>query len=83
MEKVVSFDKQGRLYIPEEIRKFIQFGTFIAKTQNQGIFLQPIEEDPIEALSRLGNKLKNKSIIKLKEEARLEIEKDAIKKIRG
>lgn len=83
MEKVVSFDKQGRLYLPEELRAYLQFKTFIARAQGKGVYLQPIEEDPLEALSRLGKeKLKGKSIRKLKKEARAEIEENATKKIR-
>ena len=83
MEKVVSFDKQGRLYMPEELRRYLQFKTFIARAQGKGIYLQPIEEDPLEALSRLGEgKFKEKSIGQLKKEARAEIEEHATKKIR-
>ncbi len=83
MEKVLSFDKQGRLYLPEELRRYLQFKTFIAKEQGQGIYLQPIEEDPLEALSKLGkDKLKGKSIHQLKREARKELEENATKKIR-
>ncbi len=82
MEKIISFDKQGRLYIPEELRKLLRFKTIVARSDENGIFLQPLEEDPIEALARLGkDKLKGKSIKHLKKEARKEIEKHA-KKIR-
>ena len=38
MEKIISFDKQGRLYLPEELRKYLQFKTFIAKTQGNGVY---------------------------------------------
>lgn len=83
MEKVVSFDKQGRLYLPEGLRAYIQFKTFIAKAQGKGIYLQPIEEDPVKALSRLGDgKLKSKSVDQLKKDARAYIEEHATKKIR-
>jgi len=83
MEKIISFDKQGRLYLPEEMRRVLQFKTLIARAQEKGIFLEPIEEDPLEALSRLGkDKLKGKSISQLKKEARKEIEENAVKKIR-
>lgn len=83
MEKVVSFDKQGRLYLPEELRKYLQFKTFIARAQGEGVYLQPIEEDPLDALSKLGlEKLKGKSIDQLKKEARAEIEENVTKKIR-
>ena len=83
MEKVVSFDKQGRLYLPEELRRYLQFKTFIARAQGKGVYLQPIEEDPLGALSRLGaEKLKGKSIDQLKKEARVEIEENVTKKIR-
>ncbi len=82
MEKVIKFDKQGRLYLPEELRRYLQFKTFIAKTQENGIFLQPVEENPLDALSRLGKSSLKKSINQLKKEAREEIEKDATKKIR-
>lgn len=83
MERIVSFDKQGRLYLPEELRRYLQLRTFIARAQGKGIYLQPIEEDPLDALSKLGKeKLKGKSIDQLKKEARAEIEKNATKKIR-
>mgnify|MGYP001573990426 CR=1 FL=1 len=83
MEKIVSFDKQGRIYLPEELRKYLQFKIFIARTQGEGIYLQPIEEDPLKALSLLGeDKLKGKSIEQLKKEARAEIEENVAKKIR-
>ncbi len=83
MEKIVSIDKNGRLYLPEELRKYLQFKIFIARAQGKGIYLQPIEEDPLEALSKLGKeKLKEKSISQLKEEARKEIEENVTKKVR-
>ncbi len=83
MEKIVSFDKQGRLYIPENVRKFLQFKTLVLRIYNKSLIIEPIEDDPIEALSRLGKgKLKRKSIEALKKEAREEIEKHAFKKIR-
>lgn len=83
MEKILSFDKQGRLYLPEEMRKFLLFKTLVARTIQEGILLKPIEDDPLEALGKLGEfKLKGKPIKQLKKEAREEIEKDAIKKIR-
>ncbi|MBU3924212.1 MAG: hypothetical protein KJ592_04805 [Nanoarchaeota archaeon] len=74
MGKLVSFDKTGRLYLPEEIRKQIEFRTFAMKILENGIFLEFVEEEPIEALARLGrDKLKGKSIKQLKEEARGDI----------
>jgi len=83
MEKIVSFDKQGRLYVPEELRKYVQFKIFIAKSQGKGIYLEPIEEDPFEALAALGkDKLKGKSINQLKKEARAEIDEHVAKKLR-
>ena len=83
MEKIVRLDDQGRLYIPEDIRKTLLFKTLVLKSFSGGLFVESIEDDPIEALGKLGkDKLKGKSIKKLKEEARKEIEKNAIKKIR-
>ena len=83
MEKIVSFDKQGRVYIPEEIRRILQSKTMILRASDKGIAIEPIEDDPIEALGKLGrDKLKRKTIKELKEEARKEIEKNACKKIR-
>ena len=83
MEKIVSFDKQGRLYIPEDVRQFIQFKTAVLSIYGKSLVIEPIEDDPIEALSKLGKeKLKRKSIETLKKEAREEIEKYALKKIR-
>ena len=83
MEKIVYFDKQGRLYIPEEIRKLLGFRTLVLKVYGKSLVIEPTDDDPIEALSKLGKeKLKGKSIEILKKEAREEIEKNAIKKIR-
>jgi len=83
MEKIVRFDKQGRLYLPEELRKKLQFKMFLAKMQGNGIYLEPLESDPLEALAILGkDKLKHKSIEQLKKEARRELEENASKNIR-
>lgn len=83
MEKIVSLDKQGRLYIPEEIRKALQFNTLVLKVYDKSIVIEPIDDDPIEALGKLGKeKLKGKSIETLKKEAREDIEKHALKKVR-
>lgn len=83
MEKILYFDKQGRLYIPEEIRKKLRFRVLVVRTLDKGIILEPIEDNPIEALSKLGReKLKTKSIRQLKKEAKREIEEDVAKKIR-
>lgn len=83
MEKIVTFDKQGRVYLPEEIRTHLRFKTFVAKVKEEGVYLQPIEEDPLKALSILGRKkFKGKSIEQLKKEARAEIEENAAKKLR-
>ncbi|MBU4069923.1 MAG: AbrB family transcriptional regulator [Nanoarchaeota archaeon] len=83
MEKILSFDKQGRLYLPEDMRKFLFFKTLIAKTIEEGLLLKPLEDDPVKALEKLGKiKLKGKSIKQLKKEARIEIEKNATEKIR-
>ena len=72
MEKIVSFDKQGRIYLPEELRKYLQFKTFIAKSQGKGIYIEPVEENPIYALSRLGKKL-TKSISQLKKGDKIKV----------
>lgn len=83
MEKIVSFDKQGRIYLPEEMRKILRFRTLLARAGEGGVFLEPVDDDPFEELSKLGKeKLKGKQIKQLKKEAREEIEKNAIKKIR-
>ena len=83
MEKIITFDKQGRIYLPQKLRKYLRFKAFIAKSQGEGLYLQPIGEDPIESLSKLGkDKLKGKSILQLKKEARKEIEENVTKKIR-
>lgn len=83
MEKIISFDKQGRLYIPEEMRKYLQVRTLLVRILNNMVVLEPIDEDPIEALGSLGRKkLKGKSIKQLKKDARKEIEDGTIKKIR-
>ncbi len=83
MEKVVNFDKQGRIYIPEEMRKYLQFKTMIAKVVNDAIILEPVEDNPIKALSHLGKgKLKNKSVKQLKKQAREDLKSETFKKIR-
>ena len=83
MEKIVSFDKQGRIYLPEELRAYLKHKVMVAKATDKGICLEPIEEDPIKALAKLGkDKLKEKTLKQLKEEAGKEIEDAAIKKVR-
>ena len=83
MERIVSFDKQGRIYIPEDMRKMLGVKTLVLKRFDESLIIEPIDDDPIEALGRLGReKLKGKSIQTLKKEAREEIEKNVIKKIR-
>lgn len=83
MEKIVYFDSQGRLYIPEEIRRKLQFKTLVLKTAENGLFIEPIEDDPIQALGNLGrDKLKAKSIKEIRERASEDIHNNAIKKIR-
>jgi len=83
MEKIVSFDKQGRLYIPEYMRRILQFKTLVLKVYGKTIVIESIDDDPIEALGKLGKeKLKGKSVEILKKEAREEIEKYAFKKVR-
>ena len=83
MERIVSLDNQGRLYIPEEIRRYLQFKALVMKVFNNKIIIESIEDDPIKALGKLGReKLKGKSIDRLRKEAREELEKYALKKIR-
>ena len=51
----------------------------LAKTQEESVCFEPLEEDPLKALSILGKgKFKDKSISQLKKEARTEIEEHAI-----
>jgi len=83
MEKIIKFDNQGRLYIPEEMRKVLRFRSLVAKIIEGKIVLEPIEEDPVEALGELGKgKLKGKSVKQLKKQAREEIKNEAGKKVR-
>lgn len=83
MEEIVNFDKQGRIYLSKKLKEYLQFKTLVARAHNGGVYLSPIEEDPLDALSRLGKgKLKSKSVEQLKREARAEIEANAVKKIR-
>ena len=83
MEKIVSLDKEGRLYIPRRIRKILRLNTVVLKVHNKSIVIEPIEDDPIKALGILGKeKLKGKSIETLRKEAREDIERHAIKKVR-
>ncbi len=83
MEKIVSFDKQGRLYVPEEMRRLLQFRTLVMKIKDNSVIIEPINDDPIDALNKLGKeKLKGKSIETLKKEAREEMEKHVLSKIR-
>lgn len=83
MEKIIKFDNQGRLYIPEEMRKILKFKSLVAKMIEGKIVLEPIEEDPVEALGELGKgKLRGKSVKQLKKQAREEIKNEAGKKIR-
>lgn len=83
MEKIVYLDKHGRLYLPEKVRRLFQANTLSMKVYNKSIIIEPADDDPIEALGKIGKgKLKGKSIQTLKKEAREEIEKNAIKKVR-
>jgi bifunctional DNA-binding transcriptional regulator/antitoxin component of YhaV-PrlF toxin-antitoxin module len=83
MVRIVHLDEQGRLYIPEDIRKALKLKTVVLKILGKELIVEPIDDNPIKALGELGReKLKGKSIKKLKEEARKEIEEHAIKKIR-
>jgi bifunctional DNA-binding transcriptional regulator/antitoxin component of YhaV-PrlF toxin-antitoxin module len=83
MEKILSFDKQGRLYIPEEMRRILGEKALIVSATKDSLCLKPVEKDPIISLERLGkDKFKGKSISDLKKEARKELEENAIKKIR-
>jgi len=53
------------------------------KVYGKTIVIESIDDDPIEALGKLGKeKLKGKSVEILKKEAREEIEKYAFKKVR-
>ncbi len=83
MEKIVSFDKQGRLYIPEDIRKSLDSKTLVLRAYNNALIIEAIDENPIAALGKLGKeKLKGKSIKLLRKKAMEEIKKNAINKIR-
>ena len=82
MEKVVSFDKQGRLYVPEEMRKSLGFTTGVLTVRGNSLVIEPIHDDPIEALGKLGKeKLKGKSIADLRKMAQEDIGKHALKKV--
>jgi len=82
MEKIASFDEQGRVYIPEEMRRFLKSKTLALRLIENGLLIEPIEGDPIKALGDLGkDKLRGKSVKKLKEDAQAEIEKNVLKKI--
>lgn len=82
MEKVVSFDKQGRIYLPEEMRRSLKFKTLLARVIDESLVLQPIQDDPFEALGKLGkDKLKGKTPLELKKRAQKELENEAFKKI--
>ena len=82
MEKIVNFDKQGRIYIPERLRKMIQHKTLVISGSSEEICLKPLEEGPVLALGKLGKGKLKKSIKQLKKEARKEVEKSVVKKIR-
>lgn len=70
MEEVVSFDKQGRLYIPKKFRKRLSSSTVALSEREEGIFMIPLDEDPFTALASLGKKqLQDKSISQLRKEA--------------
>ena len=82
MEKIVSFDKQGRIYIPEDLRRQLKSETFVITSVDNSLCLRPIESNPLVELEKLGkDKLKGKSIKKLKEQARMELFKNATKGI--
>ena len=83
MEKIVRLDPQGRVYLPEAIRKLFVGRTLRAVASQQEVVLSSLEDDPVETLARLGKgKMNGKSIAQLKKEARGELKRHAGKHIR-
>ncbi len=82
MEKIINLDAQGRIYIPEEMRRLFEEKAFVVQASEEGICLKPVHEDPLIELEKISRGKLKKTISQLKKEAREEIEKYASKKIR-
>lgn len=83
MVEIVSFDKQGRLYVPKKLRERLQSGTVAISEQEKGLLVIPLDDDPFTALSKLGKKqLTGKSIDKLRKDTLDTTYEHATKKIR-
>ena len=83
MVEVVAFDKQGRLYVPKKLRERLQSSTVVISEQKEGLLIAPLDDDPIEALSRLGTtQVRKKSIDQLRKHALDATYEHATKKLR-
>ena len=66
MEKAVTvMDKQGRIYIPKNLKKDLGRKFFVVKIDKE-IMLVPIPIDPAKELERIGKRLPKKSIRELR-----------------
>ena len=62
---IIEMEKNGKIYIPKEVRA--KYGTkFFIVPQKDKIILYDIPERPIEDLMKLGEKLRDIPIDKLK-----------------
>jgi bifunctional DNA-binding transcriptional regulator/antitoxin component of YhaV-PrlF toxin-antitoxin module len=68
MEKTtVVMDKQGRIYLPRQIKKDLGRKFFVVKI-NKDIILVPVPSDPVKELERIGKGLPKKSIKRFRKE---------------
>lgn len=66
-QATVVMDKQGRIYLPKQLKKDLGRKFFAVKI-NKDIMLVPVPADPVKELARIGKGLPRKSIKKLKKE---------------
>lgn len=68
MEKItVVMDKQGRIYLPKQLKKDLGRKFFVVKV-NKDIMLVPVPSDPVKELERIGKKLPKKSVKQFRKE---------------
>ncbi|MDD9952731.1 MAG: AbrB family transcriptional regulator [Candidatus Woesearchaeota archaeon] len=68
MSDRMRMDSRRRVTLPKDLVKDLK-QEFVAIRTPKGIMLQPLPLDPIAALEKEGEKLKGKSIKRLKKEA--------------
>lgn len=78
VHSILEMEKNGKIYIPKEIRQKFGIKFFIVTYQDR-IILYNIPDNPIEDLIKIGEKLKDIPIEEIKEA----VYKEAYNDIRG